>query len=202
MKRSAIIRLIILMCLWVPTAMWCVHYAIKEKKQTRLDALVLSNGLISSIQQEGWFKPTRGIQANDKILWIGGKTFDLVRVKKWLSRQKPNRRAKVIVERNGKRVSTSVKLRKYRDSTFFALFVIPFILSLLFFCFAYAIPLNRFNYRRSREAAEVFSVFCYGISIFFLTFFPAVTSQEKGKCLAPMDFLKCYLYFRIGPEWF
>jgi signal transduction histidine kinase len=175
MKRSILIRFILLLSVWVPLAVLCIQYGIQEKDKTRLDALILSNGVISSVQQESWFFPVKKIKTFDRILWIGGKTFDVGRVKEWLSRQEPERMAKVIVERNGEKVTAEIKLRTYKRSAFFALFIIPFILSLIFLCFALSVPLQRFTLRRSREAGEIFAAFCFGISLFFLSFFPTLT---------------------------
>ena len=103
MRRSTIIRFLVLLALWLPIAILALQYGIEESKRTRLDALVLSNGLISSIQQESWFSNARSLQVNDRILWIGGKTFDVEKTKEWFTNQDPDRLAKVIVERDGER---------------------------------------------------------------------------------------------------
>src|SRR5690606_6234078 len=113
----------------LPLAAWSVYYGLNEKDEPRLNALILSNGKVSMVQQESWFDSSKSIQPGDRILRMGGHPYSLAS-KKWLQTQKPGSKVSLEVQRGDHQVKASIEVREYNRSSLLFLWVLPLFLSL------------------------------------------------------------------------
>ncbi|PIR22667.1 MAG: hypothetical protein COV44_06750 [Deltaproteobacteria bacterium CG11_big_fil_rev_8_21_14_0_20_45_16] len=174
-RRFLLFRSFVLVSLWLPGFFYVWSYAENEIGGKRLESLSLSNGRVASVQREYIFKKDEYLQPGDRILEIEGRQFEFPAIKKWLSGQKKEFRAKVLIDRNGKRMYSEAFVRGYSERDILVLLVLPGVLSLIFLGFALLTPFQTYNLRKTQESVEVFSVLCFFLSIFFLLSLPSLT---------------------------
>ncbi len=174
-KKVLLIRSFLLLAVWAVLAVWVLRYALQEMNGTRFEFLVLSNGTISVIQQETWFDESQKLQPNDQLIRVGRQPFDLQKTKAWLNQQRPGSEVSITVSRADKDLTVNSTLKRYSKGPLLSLFYFPVFLSLIFLGFAIGLAFHRAVMRRAREAVEVFSIICFWVSLFFLSFLPSVS---------------------------
>lgn len=174
--RLFLLRSLLYLSLWTPAVFWTARYAEEEFHQRRFESLVLTNGRVASVQREMVFKKEKSVRPGDRIVQVGGKDFDWLKVKEWISQMPSGIMMDVDVIRfEGSLDKAQVLLRSYSKRDILVLFILPTLLSIIFLGFSVFTPAQRFSDRKNQEALEVFSVLCFFVSLFFLGFFPSVT---------------------------
>ena len=202
------LRTLFFLLLWSPLAVWSVWYGVDEIRSARFDFLLNSNGVVSTIQQENWFSSIKSssliLQPNDKILKVQGIPFDQEKTKTFLKQHRPGEEVVLSVwrESENREFKASVVLRSYSRSPKLAIFYLPLFLAAVFLVFTLGMAFQGATYRRSREAVEVFSLLCFGISLFFLTFLPTMTlgTQFTFSVLVPLLSVLVVHLFSIYPK--
>ncbi|MBN8555918.1 MAG: hypothetical protein J0L93_10775 [Deltaproteobacteria bacterium] len=202
MKKIFLIRSIILLGIWIPLSVWSIRYGLKEKSSMRFDFFVLSNGMVSLLQQENWADTARGVLPNDEILKVSGQKFEWSATKEWLKNRATRGPVELLVERNKKEVTALALIKGYSKNSYLVLFYIPLLLSVIFLLFSLAVTLHRAAFRKAREATEVFSALCFSLSLFFLIFLPTVTlgTRFSFSVLVPLMAVMMAHLFAIYPK--
>jgi len=151
------------------------QYFLTHKDESRFDFFITRQGQISMVQYETWFRSPRPVQPGDQILEIDQRKFSAAEADRVVNTKSPGSKIRLKVGRESSSFEASSLLKRHSKQSVLTLFVIPLILSVLFFLFALGILLQRGVRRLNREAATVFSVFCYLLSALFLTVFPTFT---------------------------
>lgn len=170
-----ILRTFLLLLIWAPTAYWSFDYAQEEISGKRFEHLVLSNGRVSSVQREYLFRRDTSIASGDYILEIEGQSFDQSAISEYLDSAPSHRQASARVLRDAEERMAEVTVRPYSKRDVLVFLILPGLLSVIFLGFAILTPFQKFSYRKSQEAVEVFSLLCFWISVYFVSFFPSVT---------------------------
>lgn len=195
-----IIRSLVILSLWIPLFVWVLDYSTTEIEKMRFESLLLSNGRVSSLQRESVFSKPDSLKPGDRILRVGGLRFEPTRVKKWLNQFKSEDFAPIQYVHKGSVHEGQVFIRNYNKRDLLLFLILPLIVSFIFLGFSIVTPFPKSSLKRSREAVEVFSLLCLGISVFFLLFFPSVTFGivYPGSLIIPllgaMIFHLCQLY--------
>ncbi|TVQ79509.1 MAG: hypothetical protein EA369_04615 [Bradymonadales bacterium] len=173
--KSFWIRTTIVLVLWGGVAAIYIPISIQELQGYRFESLILSNGRVSSLQREYLFQRDDLLQPGDWILKVDGEDFDHQRLRERLAKASISDRFEMEVLQGSERNLFEFDLRIYSIRDVILFFVVPLILSLLFLGFVIFSPLQRINFRRNREAVELFSLLCFGFSLHFLLFLPSVS---------------------------
>lgn len=194
------LRTCLYLSLWIPAFVWVLGEAREAFKGHRFEFLILSNGRISSIQRENLFEQARSVQPGDRIIKIGGQDFEAHRVRQILDHYPTGSLIDVTVERRSELQSGELLIRGYSKRDILVLFLLPTLLSIIFLAFAILTPFQKFNYRKTQEAVEVFSILCLGLSFYFLFFLPSVSfllefSSSIGLPLLGAFFLHLFLVY-------
>lgn len=137
-----------------------------------------SKGLVSIVQYETWFRNPHAVLPGDRILEIDRQEFSAKAAQAILASREPGSSIHLKVQRDRDVFESSSILKRHSRQSVLTLFVIPLILSSLFFLFSLGVLFQRSARRLNREAVTVFSVFCYLLSLLFLTIFPALTLEN------------------------
>ncbi|MGA0164204.1 MAG: hypothetical protein ACO3LE_08200, partial [Bdellovibrionota bacterium] len=169
-----ILRLLIFSTLWAVVAWWSFERVKEDLEESRFEFLILSNGRVASVQRERLFDKEREIQAGDRVLKIENQAFSTSLAKSLLIKGNDRDRMTTTISRKAELIEADLYLRSYTTRDFLVLFLLPTLVSLIFILFAIFTPFQKFNFRKTREAVEVFSLLCLGLSFYFLLFFPSI----------------------------
>lgn len=173
--KYSVVRTLILATLWSVAAFWVAVYIPKEVDRQRFETLILSNGRVSSVQRESLFSQPTALKPGDRILQINGENFEWSKMKRHLESLSRSTDVRAKVKSKGELKDTTLQIREYTRRDLLSLGILPAIVSIIFLLFALLTPFQRFDNRKNQEAVEVFSFLCFGVSLFFLGFFPSVT---------------------------
>jgi len=176
------VRTLVLLGIWIPCAIGLFKYIDRETEFKRFETLILSNGKVSSVQRESLFGQETALRTGDRILKVGGIPFDWLETKKLIHSLPKAKEIKAEILSRGEKKEVAMLVREYSRRDLLSLGILPAIVSIIFLFFSILTPFQRFDARKNQEAVEVFSVLCFGISLFFLGFFPGVT---LGMSIAP-----------------
>lgn len=196
------IRTLIFGSLYLGIAAWAIPQGFKEINGSRFESLILSNGRVASLQREYLFKREDLLQPGDWILKADGKPFDYRRIKGDFQFMEHGDVVEVEYQRNQKMLKGQLVLREYSNRDVILFFLIPTILSLLFFGFALLTPLQKFNLRKNQESVEVFSILSMILSVYFLLFLPSVSFQIpwSSSILLPLLAVVIFHLFLVYPK--
>ncbi len=169
------IRVGILSVVWAIFVAWSSFYFWKVQDQSRFDFFVSPNGVVSSVQYETWFQTPTGVQPGDRLLYVSGVPFQLAKIQEFLTQKKPGTEVEIQLKRGSRLEKVKSVLKRYSKQSVLTLFVMPLLLSMIFFGFSLGVFAQRAVVRVNRESVEVFSSLCYFLSLLFALFFPAFT---------------------------
>lgn len=173
--RYIILRSLLFLSIWIPLAVYLFQYSNDEFKSKRFEALVLTNGRVSSMQREYVFRKMNSLQPGDQILKLEGRPFEFHQVKDWLKSLNSEELAGVQYLHKSKELAGEVYLRTYSKRDLLLYIIFPAILSVIFLMFSLVTPFQKRRFGKTKEAIEVFSLLCFIVSCFFITYFPSVT---------------------------
>lgn len=187
MKSFFKLQAYVLLSLWVVAALHAGFHAWKAKDSVRLDFWVLPSGFVSSLQREEWLRQTQGLLPRDQITHVSGLPFHMQSLGDWLNTQKLNQKIQLTVRRNNQTFTVNSYLQRYSKNDFVILFGLPLFVSIIFLAFAVGVSLVRQDRLRSSQATQIFSLLCFLVSLFFLSFLEVLSfTQGLAFTLLPL----------------